>query len=260
MTAAYWEIGRRIVEADRGGTKRADYGEILVRRLAEDLTKRSGRGFGYRNLFQMKAFYLAWPTDGIVQTASAPSPKSFENNSLKSDLELRALAGRFPLPWSAYVRLLSVRKPAARAFYETEALWGGWSVRQLDRQVSSQFYERALLSRNKAALLQREEQAQPGDAPTTEETVRDPFILEFLGLKDDYSELDLEEALILTAQPVHGCLRCQRRAAAPRRLGQTCGRPSVGSGTARGAVAGARGERPDARNPPGGPVSCPAFP
>ena len=196
MTATYWEIGRRIVACEQGGAERAEYGEVLVRRLAEDLTRRFGRGFGYRNLAQMKAFHLAWPDDEIVQTPSAQSSKAFKDSDLKSIPDLHALAARFPLPWSAYVRLLSVRKPAARAFYETEALRGGWSVRQLDRQVNSQFYERALLSRNKAALLQREEPARPGDALTPEEAVRDPFVLEFLGLKDEYSESELEEALI----------------------------------------------------------------
>ena len=183
MTATYWEIGRRIVAFEQGGADRAEYGEALVRRLAADLSHRFGRGFGYRNLAQMKAFYLAWPAGEIVQTASAL-------------FELPLLASRFPLPWSAYVRLLSVRSPEARSFYEKETLRAGWSVRQLDRQIDSQFFERAALSRNKAKLLQKGEQAEPGDAPIPEEAVRDPFVLEFLNLKDDYSESDLEEALI----------------------------------------------------------------
>ena len=84
----------------------------------------------------------------------------------------------------------------ARTFYETEALRGGWSVRQLDRQIESQFYERTALSKNKAAMLQRGAKARPGDTMTPEEEIKDPYILEFLGLKDEYSESDLEEALI----------------------------------------------------------------
>ena len=111
-------------------------------------------------------------------------------------LDLPALAQAFPLPWSAYVRLLSVKNPQARAFYETESLRGGWSVRQLDRQVNSQFYERIALSRNKAAMLQKAEVAQPGDLVSPEQALKDPFVLEFLNLKDEYSEADLEEALI----------------------------------------------------------------
>jgi predicted nuclease of restriction endonuclease-like (RecB) superfamily len=100
------------------------------------------------------------------------------------------------LPWSAYVRLLSVKRPEARSFYETEALRSGWSVRQLDRQINSQFYERIALSKNKAAMLEKAETAKPRRTITPEEAIKDPFVLEFLDLKDEYSESDLEEALI----------------------------------------------------------------
>jgi len=100
------------------------------------------------------------------------------------------------LPWSAYVRLLSVKNPEARTFYETEALRSGWSIRQLDRQIGSQFYERIALSQNKAAMLEKAETSQPSDAVTPEEAIKDPFVLEFLDLKDEYSESELEEALI----------------------------------------------------------------
>jgi hypothetical protein len=178
MTAAYWEIGRRIVACEQGGADRAEYGEVLVRHLAADLSCRFGRGFGWRNLFQMKAFYLAWPEQEIVQTPSAL-------------FDLATLAHRFPLPWSAYVRLLAVRNPAGRAFYETEALRGGWSVRQLDRQIESQFYERTALSRDKATLLQQGALAKPADPMTPEEALKDPFVLEFLDLNDQYSESEL---------------------------------------------------------------------
>jgi predicted nuclease of restriction endonuclease-like (RecB) superfamily len=94
------------------------------------------------------------------------------------------------------VRLLAVKSAEARSFYETEALRGGWSVRQLDRQVGSQFYERTALSRNKAAMLEQGSEAAPDDLITPEEAIKDPFVLEFLDLKDEYSETDLEEALI----------------------------------------------------------------
>ena len=100
------------------------------------------------------------------------------------------------MPWSAYVRLLSVKSPEARIFYETETLRLGWSVRQLDRQIGSQFYERMALSQNKAAMLEIAENSEPSDLVTPEEAIKDPFVLEFLGLKDEYSESDLEEALI----------------------------------------------------------------
>jgi predicted nuclease of restriction endonuclease-like (RecB) superfamily len=109
---------------------------------------------------------------------------------------LRQLSARFPLPWSHYVRLLTVEKPEARRFYETEALRGGWSVRQLDRQISTLFYERTLASRNKGAMLKKGAVPREGELLTAEEELKDPLVLEFLGLKDEYSESDLEEALI----------------------------------------------------------------
>ena len=112
------------------------------------------------------------------------------------NLPFSSIASSFPLPWSAYVRLLGVKNEHARTFYETEALRGGWSVRQLDRQINSQFYERTALSRNKAAMLSKAGKALPEDRVSSEEEIKDPFVLEFLGLKDEYSESDLEEALI----------------------------------------------------------------
>jgi predicted nuclease of restriction endonuclease-like (RecB) superfamily len=90
-----------------------------------------------------------------------------------------------------------VKNDHARQFYETEALCGGWSVRQLDRQINSLFYERTALSRNKAKMLTKGAAAQPADAVTAEQEIKDPYVLEFLGLKDEYSETDIEEALIL---------------------------------------------------------------
>jgi len=120
---------------------------------------------------------------GILQTPPA-------------ELSLANIASRFPLPWSGYVRLLTVKNENARRFYETEALRGGWSVRQLDRQINSQFYERTALSKNKATMLTKGQKAMPEGAIRPEEEIKDPFVLEFLGLKDEYSETDLEDALI----------------------------------------------------------------
>jgi predicted nuclease of restriction endonuclease-like (RecB) superfamily len=207
MTATYWEIGRRIVEYEQKGSKKAGYGEELIAQLSIDLTGRFGRGFGPVNLSQMRKFFLCWPPDRIFQTVSEkslPDRDSAEKNQTSSEklqtpsaeFSLRQVATRFPLPWSHYVRLLSVKSTEARSFYETEALRGGWSVRQLDRQINSQFYERTALSRNKAAMLKKGSVPLPEDVLTPEEEIKDPFVLEFLGLKDEYSENDLEEALI----------------------------------------------------------------
>ena len=223
MTATYWEIGRRIVEFEQGGEKRAEYGEALLQRLAQDLTARFGRGFRRSNLFQIRAFYLAYreivqtpsgqfTADEKVQTLSGQlsdagrpltilSTASIELRRQKSQtpfgqLAVRNLPARFPLPWSHYVRLLSVKGALAREFYHAEALRGGWSVRQLDRQIASQFYERTAASRNKSAMLRKGAAARAGDSISADEEVRDPLVLEFLGLKDEYSETDLEEALL----------------------------------------------------------------
>ncbi len=206
MTAAYWLIGRRIVEFEQSGEERAEYGAALIERLAEDLTVQFGRGFSLRNIYNMRLFYLAHPTDRILQTPSAklaalprrqirqtPSGIS-EATSVEVDLD--DLLTAFPLPWSAYVRLLSVRDEHARDFYETEALRGGWSVRQLDRQIGSQFYERTALSKNKAVMLTEGQRKRPQDLAVPQEQIKDPFVLEFLDLKDEYSESDLEDALI----------------------------------------------------------------
>ena len=273
LTATYWEIGRRIVAFQQQGQDRAEYGDVLLKRLSADLTKQFGRGFGWRNLFQMRGFYLthqdilstlsaksaatailqtlsaiSFPPaldvqaavstqSGKLQTLSAKSavtkkvqtpsgqssgalirqtpsaeleicqtvsdkflPPISATASRKSEIDLalylEALCHAFPLSWSHYVRLLSVEKPEARKFYETESLRGGWSVRQLDRQVSTLFYERTALAKNKAKLLTTGAKPRPEDAVSVEEEIKTPFVLEFLGLRDDYAESDLEDALV----------------------------------------------------------------
>ncbi len=119
------------------------------------------------------------------------------SESLIRHFELNQLAQVFPLSWTHYIHLMRrTRSAEERAFYEAEALRGGWSVRQLDRQISSQFYTRALLSTNKRAMLEKGGDAQPGDAVTPDEAIKDPYVLEFLNLKDEYSESQLEDALI----------------------------------------------------------------
>ena len=221
MTATYWLIGRHIVEFELSGKKRAEYGEELLVRMATDLTTRFGRGFSRQNLQQMRQFYQAFLLEPICQTVSGKSAstqisqtasgKSLGTRSILStasielagrkgqtpsdQLAVRDVAGRFPLPWSAYVRLLTVKNEQARTFYETEALRGDWSVRQLDRQINSLFYERTALSRDKAKVLKKGAAAKREDTIAPEEEIKDPYILEFLGLKDEYSESEIEEAL-----------------------------------------------------------------
>jgi hypothetical protein len=207
MTATYWEIGRRIVEFEQRGEVRAGYGEKLLEQLSRDLSKRFGRGFGQRNVEGMRRFHLAMPaawvcaglkakearlaipqtvsaefnqsTQPISQTLSAdcltdisqtPSGKS----ALSPVFSLSELAQALPLPWSPYVLLVRrSRSPEAFAFYHAEALRGGWSVRQLQRQMDSQFFGLKLGRFTQADAGQmhlylncaRENWVQPGENP-----------------------------------------------------------------------------------------------
>jgi predicted nuclease of restriction endonuclease-like (RecB) superfamily len=225
MSAAYWETGRRIVEFEQKGQERAGYGEELLERLSADLTKRFGRGFSRHNLARFRDFYAAFPPEKIratlslefnrptgtgiratpllksvdlkiSQTMSVKSPANISETASRK-FSLDAIAACFPLPWSHYVLLISrSRSPEAMEFYHAAALRGGWSVRTLDRQMSTLLYERTALSRDKAKMLTKHAASKSGEQLSAIEAVRDPFILEFLNLKDDYSESDLEEALI----------------------------------------------------------------
>ena len=226
ITATYWEVGRRIVEFEQKGERRADYGGKLLKKLSKDLTARFGRGFSERNLELMRLFYTNWP---ISQTPSAkslssdlpisggqksqtvsgffPAPADARKSQTPSDLLLakrlqspmdmtilQAVPGEFPLSWSHYVRLLALDEQAKRDFYEEESRRAGWSVRQLDRQINSMLYERVALSKKKGELLKKAEEA--GDRVSAEEAIKDPYVLEFLGLPEPISEHDLENALI----------------------------------------------------------------
>ena len=180
MTVSYWKIGWRIVESEQQGDGRAMYGSSIIKRLSTDLRKQVGRGYSERNLEQMRRFYNLWPL---------PQP-------VLPSADFETISQYFPLPWSHYVKLMSVRSEEARAFYEAESLRNGWSIRQLSRQISTQFYERALLSKNKAAILIKEGEPREEESTSPEAEIKDPFVLEFLNLKDEYSENDLEEGLI----------------------------------------------------------------
>jgi len=195
LTSTYWLVGQRIVEHEQSGSERAGYGEGLLKRLAQDLTARLGRGFSERNLRQMRLFYLGWP---IPQTVSAELVEA----GIRQTPSAKSVTGpRFPLPWSHYVRLLSVPDAKAREYYEHEALLGGWSARQLDRQIASLAYQRTRGARSRST----KEETLPADAH-----VRDPLVLEFLNLRDEYSETELENALIQIARHAWRAASCER--------------------------------------------------
>ncbi len=172
LTTTYWQIGKEIIEFEQGGKNRAEYGESTIKQLSDDLTKQFGKGFSYRNLQQIKKFYSCFEK---VQTVSAQS---------------------FPLSWSHYVRLISITNPYKRSFYEIEAIQNQWSVRELNRQFDSSLYERLALSKDKKGVKKLATKGQIIEKP--QDLFKEPYILEFLGLgeMDNYSESDLETAII----------------------------------------------------------------
>lgn len=169
MVVTYWEIGRHIVEEEQNGSNRAEYGKYLIENLAKELTADFGKGFGATNLKYFRQFYLTFP---IRHT----------------------LCGE--LSWSHYRLLMRVENEEARNFYLKEAVECAWSVRQLERQINSFYFQRLLASQNKDIVKQETEKNNTPVSPS--EILKDPYILEFLDLKEnkDYLEADLETALI----------------------------------------------------------------
>jgi len=170
---AYWEIGKEIVEFEQKGMVRAEYGEELIVSLTKDMTERFGKGFSERNLRNMRAFYLNFP---MRQTVS----------------------GKFEpmLSWSHYCELLKVEEPLPRSFYEQETVQNNWSVRELKRQINSMLFERLALSKDTKAVMKMARKGQIIEKP--EDAIKDPYVLEFLKLKEEtsYTESQLEQALI----------------------------------------------------------------
>jgi predicted nuclease of restriction endonuclease-like (RecB) superfamily len=193
LVATYWLIGRRIVEYEQRGKERAEYGEALLEKLSKDLSPRFGKGFSLRNLRNMRSFYLLFP---IRQTLSAESSKPAKGQTLSAEFleKSQPLSVQFPLSWSHYCLLMRLDDHYQREFYESECIRGNWSVRQLDRQIQSMLYERTALSKRKMAVISKAHEKPLTLKP--EDEIKDPYILEFLGLKDEYSESQLEEALI----------------------------------------------------------------
>ena len=194
LVETYWQIGRYIVEYEQKGKARAEYGSALLKRLSEDLAKRYGKGFSERNLEQMRLFYLRYP---IPQTPSAESldqpqealPPGLSHISQTPSTE-------FKLSWSHYCLLIRIDDDTKRSFYEIEAIKNNWSVRELNRQIDSMLYERLALSKDKKKVREMAKKGQIVEVP--EDMIKDPYVLEFLGLKEEavYTESTLEQALI----------------------------------------------------------------
>lgn len=202
-----FEIGRHIVEFEQQGADRAAYGEALVKRLAEQLVLEFGKGLSKSNLEYMRRFYLVFHDRlPIAQTASGQSNSVFslpsstggsiaQTASGQSETHKNRLRG-FTLSWSHYVFLLGVKNPDERSFYEIEASSQGWTLRELKRQFDASLYERLALSRDQDGIRQLAAQGQLVSQP--KDLLKEPLVLEFLGLAEQasYSESDLEAAIV----------------------------------------------------------------
>lgn len=186
ITITYWHIGKHIVEFEQGGNTRAKYGAELLRKLPQDLTEQFGKGYSYRNLQLAKKFYNTFP---IVQsliaqsdTAIPPIEKALLNCS-----------------WTHIVRLLSLKDETERSFYLLETVANNWSVRELNRQIDTALFERWALSKNKGEIAkQLNKLTEEKNTLQTEDILKEPMILEFLGLDNihTFSENELETAII----------------------------------------------------------------
>ena len=190
MVLTYFEIGRMIVEEEQKGKERAEYGQSLMKELSKVLSKEFGKGFSVTNLQQMKKFYLIYSKQQTLtvnmsnqkqQTVSANSEKQLPN---------------FNLSWSHYLKLMRIDDANERKFYEIESKKNNWSIRELQRQFNSALYTRLVLSRDKNKVKELSEKGLVLESP--KDAIKDPYILEFLGLPEhhSYSENELEQELI----------------------------------------------------------------
>jgi predicted nuclease of restriction endonuclease-like (RecB) superfamily len=229
MVLAYWLIGRELVEGVQGGEKRAEYGKQMLSELSVQLARRYGSGFSVPNLQNFRKFYLAYRTR-IIPVANIQYPtgtKSVEERiqypagTESSEPAIPHPTGRelarpkksrpaddempqgFPpqLSWSHYRALMRVDSVEARDFYEREAVAGAWDKRTLERQIQSFYYERMLKSRKPEKMLAEGRQL-PVAAVSPADALKNPYVLEFLGLPDmaAFHESDLERAIITHLQ------------------------------------------------------------
>lgn len=191
LVATYWSVGRWIVEFEQKGKERAIYGEGLMKKLSADLSRKFGKGWGVNQLRDIRQFYLIYREHEKHHTLCGVSTPIQGNVNYE---QLEKFSSNFPLSWSNYRLLMRFELPEKKVFYEREALRGGWSFRQLDRQIQSMLYERTALSKRKTSVIEKAHAHPIIIRP--EDEIKDPYVLDFLGLRDEYSESDLEDALI----------------------------------------------------------------
>lgn len=170
IVQSYWEIGEQIYK-ECGENERAEYGKEVLKYLSKRLTEEFGKGFDITNLRKMRQFYCAFPKRDSV---------------------------RLELNWTHYRLIMRVENPKAREFYVEECIKSGWSTRQLERQIYSFFYERLLSSREKESVRNEINTLEPKKELSAVDIIKEPYILEFLGVEDSasYHEKDIEQGLI----------------------------------------------------------------
>lgn len=207
MVYSYYEIGRMIVEEEQNGKERADYGKFLVKELSEELTKEFGKGFSETNIKQFRSFYLAYEigqtvSDVFKNKISQTVSDQFENqisetvSRISSKSIPQTPSAEFNLSWSHYLHLMRIDNKKERNYYESESYTNNWSVRELKRQVDSGLYSRLALSKNKNEVIEASKSGNITVKP--KDIIKDPYILEFIGLPEQhsYSESELEQAII----------------------------------------------------------------
>lgn len=200
MLQSYWRIGYLIVEYEQKGEARAEYGKGVLEEISRRLTSEFGKGYSVQNLRYMRQFYLAFQKHHSLRgefsaAGSGMTSDSFsKRHPLRGEMTQEGL--RPELSWTHYRLLLRVENENAREWYMNEAADQNWSTRQLDRQIASQYYERLLASRNSDPVKQEATEKLSKVEP--DQFIRDPYVLEFLNLKDypDLRETTLEQAII----------------------------------------------------------------
>jgi len=189
-----WLFGCYISDFEQKGENRAGYGKNLIKKLSDTLQQQGIKGVSATNLKQCRSFYLSYQTISQTLSDQSLSIHSERANFLEQASDL--LMPEFSLSWSHYITLLMLDNPNERRFYELESSANSWSVRELERQISSSLYERLALSRSKEEVIKLSEQGLIVEKAA--DLIKNPFVLEFLGLeeKPTYSENDLEQAII----------------------------------------------------------------
>jgi predicted nuclease of restriction endonuclease-like (RecB) superfamily len=200
MVEAYWLIGKRIVEEIQQGGNRANYGEQVIKNISKALTAEFDRGFSERSVWQYRQFYQMFPKFPIVRSliAQSDTKNKSKTNSAITDRQIDQISTQNLITWTHIQRIMRVANPEARAWYFKEVTEQSWDVRTLDRNISTQYYERLLMSQVKKPVIKEMQSKTKKYQKDKLEFIKNPTVLEFLGLPGNtgYSEAVLEKAII----------------------------------------------------------------